>query len=184
MDHREVLEVWFSDAARARWFKPDPAFDAELRARFGDAVEAAARGELADWQAAPESCLALVILLDQFTRNIHRGTAAAFAHDARALAIAEHALANGFDAAVSPGQRAFFYLPFEHAEDLAHQRRAVALFERLASELPADDEGLEYARKHLVIIERFGRFPHRNAMLGRGSTPEEVAFLREPDSSF
>jgi uncharacterized protein (DUF924 family) len=184
MDHREVLDMWFSEAARAHWFDVDPAFDAELRTRFGEVVQAAARGELAAWEAAPESCLALVIVLDQLTRNMHRGTAGAFANDARALAIAERAIDRGFDASVPPIQRAFFYLPFEHVEDLAHQRRSVALFERLAPELPSDNDALEYARKHLVIIERFGRFPHRNAILGRPSTPEELAFLQEPDSSF
>jgi uncharacterized protein (DUF924 family) len=184
MNHREVLDVWFSDHARERWFEVDPVFDAELRCRFGAALEAACHGELAAWEHTPEGCLALVILLDQVTRNVYRGSARAFENDRRALAIAEAALASGHDRAVPADRRLFFYLPFQHAEDLAHQRRSVELFEQLASELPADDDNLEYAHRHLAIVERFGRFPHRNAALGRTSTPAELAFLREQGSAF
>jgi uncharacterized protein (DUF924 family) len=185
----EILDFWFSERVRPLWFEKDPAFDDEIRRRFGASLEAAAGGALDAWAETPESCLALVVLLDQFARNIHRGTPRAFAGDARARAAAGRAVERGFDRRVPPGWRMFFYLPFEHSEDRADQARSVALFRRLAEEQDgtARDgaiEQIQYALRHQEIIERFGRFPHRNLVLGRDSTPDELAFLDEPDSSF
>jgi uncharacterized protein (DUF924 family) len=187
----DVLAYWFSDRARRAWFETDPEFDAELRERFGETHAAAVRGELDAWTGAPASCLALVIVLDQLSRNLYRGTPLAFAADALASAHADHALADGFDQRVPLERRMFYYLPYEHTEQLAAQQRAVALFEQLVADYRREGtpdaeavEALEYARRHCEIIERFGRFPHRNAILGRTSTPEELAFLQEPMSSF
>ena len=166
-------------ARRAEWFKPDPAFDAAIRDRFLADFEAAAAGRLDDLMATVEGCLVLVILLDQFPRNMFRGEARAFATDAKALAVARHAIDQGWDEARDPVERMFLYLTFEHSEDLADQETCTALFSGLG-----DEEWNDYAARHLKIIARFGRFPHRNATLGRDSTAEELAFLEEPGSSF
>jgi uncharacterized protein (DUF924 family) len=180
-----ILGFWFGDGtlARAEWFRKDPVFDAAIRERFGAAVERALEGAFAAWAAEPRGALALVLLLDQFTRNIHRDTARMFAGDARALAVAESAVAAGFDDALMPQERSFLYLPFEHAEDAAAQARSVALFTRLAEEAGLQSP-LEWAQKHADVIRRFGRYPHRNEILGRASTPEETAFLAAPGSRF
>lgn len=182
----DVLHFWFGigDAARDEWFRKDPAFDAQIRQRFGSLVEQALVGGLAGWDAAADAALARVLLLDQFTRNIFRGTPRAFDGDARALALARSMVARGADQALPPLRRVFAYLPFEHAEDQAAQRESLRLFGALAAAQPALASYDDYARRHAVVIERFGRFPHRNAILGRTSTPEETAFLREPGSSF
>jgi uncharacterized protein (DUF924 family) len=167
----EVVGFW-REAGMGKWFRGGEAFDAECRARFDGAHHAAARRELDAWMADAEGALALLVLLDQIPRNIHRGSAHAFATDGLARMHAVQALATGFDAATEPGLRMFFYLPFEHAEDLAGQDRAVALFTALG------DAGLlGYARAHREVIARFGRFPHRNAALGRTTTPDEQAWL-------
>jgi uncharacterized protein (DUF924 family) len=182
----EVLDFWFGPEPgrrRRQWFVKDPAFDAQIRGRFLEDHRRARAGELDAWLAAPESCLALVILLDQFPRNLFRGTPEAFAADARALAAARHALERGFDAGMPPARRLFFYLPFEHSENLDDQRRSVALAEPFRA-LPGFEDIHDYALRHLRVIERFGRFPHRNAVLGRESTPEEEEFLKQPGSSF
>jgi uncharacterized protein (DUF924 family) len=176
---REILDLWFAHETRAKWFKPDPAFDASLRERFASAAEAAGRDEHDAWLASPEGALALVLLLDQIPRNVWRGTPGAYRFDAKARAVADSAIAAGHDGAVEPDRRMFFYLPFEHSESLADQERAMALFGALG-----DPDLLEWARRHHEIVARFGRFPHRNAVLGRESTPEELAFLTEPNSSF
>ncbi|HET6468179.1 MAG TPA: DUF924 family protein [Geminicoccaceae bacterium] len=176
---RDVLDFWFGERASALWFEKDPAFDAEIRERFLALVEAAAAGAHDDWLETPEGALALVVLLDQFPRNMHRGRPAAFAHDARAREVAAAALARGHDRALPAAQRSFLYLPFEHSEDLVDQDRSVALFRALG-----DPVGLDYAVRHREIVARFGRFPHRNAILGRASTPEEEVFLEGPQSSF
>ena len=153
-----------------------------MRARFGDAIDAALAGTLpAAWAAAP---LAELLLLDQFTRNVFRGTPRAFAGDARALALAQALVDSGAHLALHPLERAFAYLPFEHAEDRAAQERGVALFAALATGDPYFDDTLDYARRHRDIVQRFGRFPHRNAIIGRPSTPDETAFLQQPGSSF
>ncbi|HZF34735.1 MAG TPA: DUF924 family protein [Candidatus Angelobacter sp.] len=185
----EVLEFWFSEQARPLWFERNAAFDEEIRARFGATVAAAGGGDLDYWVRAVDSSLALVLLLDQFPRNIHRGTLRAFASDARARDIAGTAVDRGFDRRTPLDRRFFFYLPFEHAEDPQDQARSVALFRHWAEEHrgAARENALEqmkYVLRHQEIVQRFGRFPHRNTVLGRESTPEEMAFLQEPHSSF
>jgi uncharacterized protein (DUF924 family) len=189
MQPKEVLDFWFSDRVQRLCFERDDAFDAEIRTRFGTAVAEAQAGGFEDWRATPEGTLALVILIDQMPRNIHRGSPQAFAGDARALAIAEQMIAAGFDRGFSFVQRRFTYLPFEHSEDRQVQKRSLALFGALAVECAPEHDveaavQLLYAARHAEIIFRFGRYPHRNACLGRVSTPEEVAFLKEPISSF
>ena len=174
---RAILEFWFhGDAERKEWFRKDDTFDAEIRAKFLGLYEEAERGGLVSWLESPADCLALIILMDQFPRNMFRGSARTFATDPRALAAARHAVDAGYDKRVGEIARTFFYLPFEHSENLADQERALQLFEGQAN--------LEWARKHWEIIRRFGRFPHRNAVLGRQSTPAEIEFLKEPGSSF
>jgi len=187
-----VLTTWFgSDTLdgpiapelRRRWFAVDPDFDRELAERFGALVESASAARLRSWEDGARGALALVLLLDQFTRNVYRGSARAFAADPIARGVAERAIARGFDRAVPFSPRGFFYLPFEHAEQLALQDRSVALFQALAAEAPASmkegaGELLSYAEKHRAVIARFGRFPHRNEVLGRESSAEEVEFLK------
>ena len=184
-DFVEVLDFWFGapnspERGRTRklWFQKSEPFDAEVRTRFLIAWERAARGQLETWKTTPLASLALIVVLDQFPRNMFRGTPRAFSSDSSALAAARDAVAREFDRLLSPAERSFVYLPFEHAEDLAAQRRSLALVHAL------DAEHIEYARRHYEIIARFGRFPHRNAILGRGSTAEEIEFLKQPGSSF
>ena len=172
-----VLDFWFSDRVRSRWFDASAAFDEEIRATFGDTYRAAAEGELLDWARSPEGALALVIVLDQFPLNMFRGKPASFAGEAQARRVAAEAIARGFDATLNDEQKGFLYLPFMHSEDLDDQRRSVDLYERAGLE-----DGLKWARHHLAIVERFGRFPHRNAVLGRESTPEERAYLEQEDA--
>ncbi len=185
---RAVIDFWFGSdtpqAARAEWFRKDDAFDAAIRARFGVHLEVALAGGLDAWDATPHGALARIVVLDQFTRNAFRGSARAFAGDALALAAARAAVARGDDQAVTPVARAFFYLPFEHAEDAAAQAESLRLFGALAAAHPEQADLLEWARRHAAVIERFGRYPHRNAALGRASTVEEIEFLRQPGSSF
>jgi len=185
----EILDFWFGPPGsagygqpRREWFRKIAAFDAEIRSRFGAAVERALAGDFADW-IAPRAVLARVLLLDQFTRNGFRGEARAFAGDALALATAKAAIARGDDIALIPVERSFLYLPFAHAEDLTAQEQSVALHRRLRDETGYGDP-LIWAEKHAAVIRLFGRYPHRNAALGRESTPEEVAFLAAPGSRF
>ena len=166
-----VLSFW-REAGPKRWFAQDAAFDAQVRERFLATHEAAAAGRLASWEDSAEGALALVIALDQFPRNMFRGTARAFSTDALALAAARRAIERGFDRTIAMPERNFFYLPFEHSEKLADQERCLAL-----TEATGDAEAVKWAKVHLDVIRRFGRFPHRNAALGRVSTPEETAFL-------
>lgn len=185
----DVLEFWFGDRARPMWWTRNDAFDAEIRERFGGLVAEAIDGGHGDWTATADGAVALVIVLDQFPRNIYRGTPRAFAGDARALQVAGEAVQRGFDLAVSLDRRMFLYMPFEHSEQLADQERSIALFGRWVEQHDEAAranaaENLDYARRHHEIIARFGRFPHRNAVLGRASTPEELAFLQQPNSSF
>ncbi len=181
----EILDFWFGPTKEARdvWFRKDPAFDATIRARFADAVTAAIGGDYESWTQEPRGALACVLLLDQFTRNIYRDTPRAFAGDGRALAIAQQMVASGQDKTLAPYERAFLYLPYEHSEDPAVHDQSMVIFTRLR-----DDTGLEgpleWAEKHAAIVRRFGRYPHRNAILGRTSTPEEIAFLQGPNSRF
>ena len=183
---RDVLEFWFGPpphAVRAEWFRKDPAFDAAIRTRFGDALDSALAGWTHDPDGAVHDALAHVMLLDQFTRNVFRDTARAFAGDRQALATAIAVVDAGRDAGLDRFERWFLYMPFEHAEDLSMQQRSIELFGRLGDET-GDAALLEWAEKHAAVIRRFGRYPHRNAILGRVSTPEEAAFLREPGSRF
>jgi uncharacterized protein (DUF924 family) len=186
-----VLDFWFGRAGetfhlqpRPQWFRKDAAFDAAIRQRFGALIDAALRGELRGWAAQPLSALAQVVVLDQFTRNAFRDTAAMFGGDARALAAARAMVAAGTDRGLAGVQRQFVYLPFEHAEDRDAQRESMRLFAQLEADEPALRGLVEWARRHQEIVERFGRFPHRNAALGRASTPEEVEFLERPGSRF
>jgi uncharacterized protein (DUF924 family) len=185
----KILDFWFGPPAcpgygktRKEWFGKDPAFDAEIRSRFGAAVEKALAGEFANW-TAPRASLARVLLLDQFTRNSFRGDPKAFAGDKLALATAEAAIARGDDLRLNAVERSFMYLPFAHAEDIAAQERSLALHRRLRDETGMRDP-LVWAERHAAVIRLFGRYPHRNAVLGRESTPEEIAFLSAPGSRF
>jgi uncharacterized protein (DUF924 family) len=167
----EIVSFWRAAGAE-RWFNKDTAFDEEIRQRFLDTYVDAAAGKLSDWEQNAQGALALLILLDQFPRNMFRGEARAFATDPLARAITAGAIIRGFDGQVPPELRTFFYLPFEHSEDLADQERGIAIFKAIG-----DDENLKWAELHADIIRRFGRFPHRNDILGRTTTPEEQAFL-------
>jgi len=190
-DAEAVLDFWFGamesptyGSNRVEWFRKDAAFDASIRDRFGALIERALRGELEDWASAPRGALAQVIVLDQFTRNVFRGTPRAFAGDARALQAARAIVGARQDEALPAFQRAFAYLPFEHAEGIEIQHECVRLYTRLAALDPQQESGLDYAERHRAIIERFGRFPHRNGILGRQSMPEEIEFLKTPGSGF
>jgi len=190
-DADDVLAFWFGsepttaaelDARGKLWFGGSEAIDRDIRERFGDLVERARRGELDDWTATPRGALALLILIDQFSRNIHRGTAASFSADEKALGIARAGFDSGLFDALSPIERVFAALPFQHAEDVDCQKRAVALgVEAALSGAPHLRKFLvssvDFARRHLDVVTRFGRFPHRNAVLGRNSTPEELRYL-------
>lgn len=188
-----VLDFWFLPAGtpghggyRPEWFRKNSVFDEQIRADFGALVDEALAGGLADWEASAEGALARILLLDQFTRNLFRFQARAFAGDAAALAAAMRLVESGRDKNLPPLQRWFVFMPFEHSEALIDQERAVALFAGLRRE--SGDEVFEiaydYALRHRAVIERFGRFPHRNALLGRPSTLEELAFLAQPGSAF
>jgi len=183
-----VLDFWFGapqspgyGTEREAWFRKDPGFDSDLRARFGAGVDAALAGAFDGWRD-PRSMLARVLLLDQFTRNAYRGTPRSFAGDALALALGRRAVAGGVDQQLLPVERWFLYMPFEHAESMAAQDESVALFTRLARDTGIDSQS--WATRHADVIRRFGRFPHRNEILGRASSPEETQFLASPGSRF
>ncbi len=184
----EVLDFWFGTPPctepRAQWFRKDEAFDTLIRTRFGATLEAALAGGLLDWDRSASGALARIVVLDQFSRNSFRGSPRAFAGDALALAAAQALVGRGDDHLLAPLQRWFAYLPFEHAEDSAMQQQSMRLFGALAAEHPGMADAREWAQKHADVIARFGRYPHRNAILGRPSTAEEQAFLAEPGSSF
>ncbi|WP_323142346.1 DUF924 family protein [Massilia phyllosphaerae] len=192
MTPHEVRDFWFGAPGsaldgqpRREWFVKNEAFDAVIRERFGAAIDAAVGGGLREWDATgPDGVLARLLVLDQFTRNAWRNTPRSFAGDALALAAAQQLVDSGADRQLPPLRRAFVYMPFEHAEDPYMQERAVELFSMLAAAHPGFDEMLDYAHRHRGVIARFGRFPHRNAILGRASTPEELAFLQQPGSRF
>jgi uncharacterized protein (DUF924 family) len=187
---RDILDFWFAegpDAFRKAWFLRDDAFDTEIRTRFGALVTPAREGALDFWAASPEGALALFLVLDQFPRNLFRGSAEAFASDAHAQALARRVvLQRRLDLALTPTQRVFLYLPFEHAEDMAAQDLSVALFEGLRdhASLAAPGGSIDYAWRHRAVISRFGRFPHRNAALARESTPSELTYLAQPGAGF
>ncbi len=193
-----VLEFWFGAREEdadviadgcALWFRGGADIDAAIQARFSGLREAAIDGQLDDWLVFPRGRLALVILVDQFSRNLFRADAQAFAHDVLARSWCAQGLASRVDRSLRPIERVFLYLPLEHSETLAHQERSVELFEVLNGDASGDTretfaDYLDYARRHYTIIARFGRFPHRNAALGRSSTAEEIVFLEQPGSSF
>ncbi len=169
----EILDFWLDQVGEKGWFEPTDGLDAQIRERFASTWERARRGELDCWSCAPRSCLALLILLDQFPRNMFRGDGRSFASDDKALAIATRAIRKGFDRAVEPRERVFFYLPFTHSESVANQEKAM----RLTLLSAGDAEQIRHSRAHRAIIRQFGRFPYRNAALGRRTTPGEAAFL-------
>jgi uncharacterized protein (DUF924 family) len=195
----EVIAFWLGELRAdgtadpeiaARWWVKDPAFDALLEARFGQTLRDAERGAHDAWASTPQGRVALVIVLDQLSRNLRRGSPDAFANDAKALALADAGVAANEHRALPPMHAYFLLMPFMHAEDVEVQGRGVALFRELADRASSDalratlESAWDYAERHRVIVERFGRFPHRNAVLGRESTAEELAFLKEPGSSF
>ncbi len=186
-----VLDFWFYPPDhpshlqfRPEWFEKNPEFDAEIRERFGSLIQVALEQELDHWSADVEGELARIIVLDQFPRNVWRDTADAFKGDPLALRYALEMIATGRDKQLAPNQRKFLYMPLMHAEDLSLQEHCVELFELLARVDAAQEESLNYARAHRDIVARFGRFPHRNHLLGRESTPQEIEFLKTPGSSF
>jgi uncharacterized protein (DUF924 family) len=184
----DVLDFWFGTARpltmRKAWFTQSEDFDREIAQRFGATVDRALKGELVDWLDAPQSALAYILLLDQFTRNAFRGLPKSFAGDPLALAATRRLMAIDAHLALEPLHRLFVYLPLEHAEDLPAQEMSVRLFTELQQQAPEAPGLVDYAQRHRDIIARFGRFPHRNIILGRVSTTEEVEFLKQPGSSF
>ena len=182
----EVLAFWFGNppgGRRKAWFVKDAAFDAEIAARFMPLCATAAGEDLSTWKDSARGSLALIVLTDQFPRNMFRGSGRAFAADPIALATARHAIDSRWDAEMSPVERMFVYLPYEHSESLADQQRSMDLFAPLAA-FPETADTADYARRHWEIVKRFGRFPHRNAALGRPGKPEEIEFLKQPGSGF
>ncbi|WP_372522835.1 DUF924 family protein [Sulfuricaulis sp.] len=193
-----VLRYWFGNSVdeaevirekSGLWWKKNPDVDDEIRRRFEPMLESEIKGELTSWGNSPRGQLARILLLDQFPRNMYRGTARAFAYDERARRLAREALEQGVDRMLRPVERVFIYLPFEHSEDTQDQATGVRLFEALLEEVPATlkqpfQNFLDFAKKHKEIVDGFKRFPHRNTLLGRDSTPEELEFLKGPGSSF
>lgn len=190
-----ILTFWFGNLEepgygeyRKTWFTKDADFDAQIRQHFLADTEKAAAGEYAHWQTTPTSAVALLLLFDQFPRNLYRGSDRSFATDAQALKVAQHLVTTGADKTLSAAYRFFIYVPFEHSEEIAHQHRCVELMEALIQDIPEIDPGLkaglDYAIRHRDVIEQFGRFPHRNEILNRPSTPAEIAFLKQPGSRF
>lgn len=192
MQAQDVLDFWFLPEGaeghgkqRIEWFRKDEAFDAALRERFGALIQQALAGGLREWdELGPRGTLARIIVLDQFTRNAFRGAPEAFAGDTLALASAQQLVDTGEHLTLSPVERQFTYMPFEHAEDARMQEQAVSLFTELATQHEGFGEALDYAHRHRGVIARFGRFPHRNPILGRASTPEELAYLALPGAGF
>ena len=175
----DILHFWFEELTSKQHFVKDPALDAEIRQRFGAKLEAAARCELFGWRGTPQGRLAEIVVLDQFSRNIFRDTARAFAQDPLALVLAQELVASGLDQTLTSTQRAFAYMPYMHSESALVQAESVRLFSQ-----PGQESNLNFALRHQAIVVRFGRFPHRNSVVGRNSTAEELAFLNEPGSSF
>ena len=178
-DYDVVLEFWFSELEPRRWWQKDPELDDLINQRFGEVHSRAAAAELHEWRGQPQGRLAEIIVLDQFSRNIHRDDPRAFAQDGMALVLAQEAVDQGADQSLLPERRAFLYMPYMHSESARIHERAVELFDQ-----PGLEGNLEFELKHKAIIDHFGRYPHRNEVLGRDSTAEEKAFLKEPGSSF
>jgi len=205
MDHsvavvNRIIDFWFGElkdggvpprAHSRMWWEKDPTVDEYIRKNFEADLINAREGKLRGWENTPEGTLALIILLDQFSRNIYRDKLEAFSQDSRALDLATRGIQKGFDGVLHPVKRIFFYMPFEHSEDIKVQKRSIELYRGLEKEFWSPPELAEilsssrdYAEKHYAIVERFGRYPHRNRILGRISTPEEIEFLKQPSSSF
>ncbi len=176
---QQILDFWFTELTPKHWFRKDPTLDGEIASRFGDTLIAAARGETADWRREPRGRVAEILVLDQFSRNVYRDTPGAFAQDPVALTLAQELISRGEDETLPLIQRIFVYMPFMHSESRVIHDHALRLFDQ-----PGMEDQLDYEQRHRAIIERFGRYPHRNAMLGRESTPEEREFLGQPGSSF
>ncbi|MAR90596.1 MAG: DUF924 family protein [Pseudomonadota bacterium] len=179
MDPEAILDFWFHETNPRYWFRKDQKFDQLISSRFGALLKQGCRGELFQWRDTARGRLAEILVLDQFSRNIHRGSALAFAADGMALVLAQEAVAAGLDRQLEARERSFLYMPYMHSESLAIHRQAVQLFQQ-----PGLEDNLKFELKHREILERFGRYPHRNALLGRVSTPEELAFLQQPGSGF
>ena len=179
MHASDILHFWFTELTPQQHFAKDAALDESIHTRFGPTLEATARCELFAWRATPEGRLAEILVLDQFSRNVYRDTPRAFAQDALALALAQELVASGQDRSLPTAQRVFAYMPYMHSESAVIHEQALTLFAQ-----PGMENNLDFERRHKAIIDRFGRYPHRNAVLGRASTPEELAFLSEPGSSF
>ncbi len=178
---REVLDFWFVETAPVQWFQKNTVFDDMIRDRFLPLYDMAKGGFCDGWTRDADGCLALCLILDQFPRNMFRADPKSFETDAKALSIARDAISKGFDQVLAPVKRRFLYLPFEHSEKLEDQKESVALYENMKDEDPL---GYEYALRHFRVIEKFGRFPHRNAVLGRANTDEERDYLSHPDAGF
>lgn len=179
MSAESILDFWFSEIQPELWWKKDAAFDGMVARRFGGLLDSAKAGELYKWRETAEGALAEIIVLDQFSRNIRRDEARAFAQDAMALVLAQEAVRRGLDKALTTQQRHFLYMPYMHSESRWIHEEAVRLFTALG-----DAGALDFERRHKAIVDRFGRYPHRNAILGRVSTPEEIEFLKTPGSAF
>lgn len=181
--HKEIIAFWFSN--KKNWFAKSKEFDGEVKEKFGPLIENAMEGGLKDWLESPDGTLAYILLLDQFTRNVFRGDAKAFSGDHFSEAASLGAIENGIDRKIELEHRTFVYMPLMHSEKKRVQEKSIEVFENLAREGGSDFEGtLKYAHSHKAIVDRFGRYPHRNEILGRSSTPEEKDFLNEPGSSF
>jgi uncharacterized protein (DUF924 family) len=178
MQYEKVIQFWFSELNAAQWWKKDSELDRKIAERFGSTHAAAARSELFQWRSSPEGRLAEVLVLDQFSRNMYRNRPQAFAYDALALALAQEAVSRGIDDALPQAQRAFLYMPYMHSESAVIHKEAVKVFSKVG------EQQYDFELRHKAIIDRFGRYPHRNVILGRQSTPQEIEFLKEPDSSF
>jgi uncharacterized protein (DUF924 family) len=176
-----ILDFWFEEIQPQQWFQVNPDFDLALKERFLDTYEKGRDGILDDWKRDADGCLALCLVLDQFPRNMFRGAPEAFATDAKALVAAKYAVAKGFDQVLPAEKRRFIYLPYEHSENLQDQRKCTELFEKMKKEDPLAHD---YALRHLKVIELYGRFPHRNKILGRDSTPQEEEYLAQPGAGF
>ena len=179
MNYQEIIDFWFSEETQPFWFAKSDAFDQTLHQRFAHTLDQAKHCELWTWRATAEGRLAEIIVLDQFSRNLYRDHAESFAQDALALALSQEAIQLNLDQQLSPEQRSFLYMPFMHSESKLIHEFALKLFQRLGNEI-----NLSFEKKHKLIIDRFGRYPHRNAILGRSSTAEELEFLTQPNSSF
>lgn len=181
----DILTFWFDEAGPDKWFEQSDAFDEEIRNRFGAVTHQARDGKLETWSETPRGCLALIVLIDQFSRNIHRGSPLTWSADVHGLALTRLALDRGYDAELNHAERKFLYMPLMHSEALPDQERSVALFQKLAAD--GAENGavtVDFAVRHRDIVAEFGRFPHRNKILGRDSTTEEIELLKDPNASF